>query len=84
MLEELRTSLLEVPLLEAALLDDTLLELLCSKVPELVEGPLELDLPPLEDTLLELSTSLPLSDDFDLELLEPSSLPLLELASSLI
>jgi hypothetical protein len=84
MLEELRTSLLEVPLLEAALLDDTLLELLCSKVPELVEGPLELDLPLLEDTLLELSTSLPLSDDFDLELLEPSSLPLLELASSLI
>jgi hypothetical protein len=84
MLEELRTSLLEVTLLEAALLDDTLLELLCSKVPELVEGPLELDLPPLEDTLLELSTSLPLSDDFDLELLEPSSLPLLELASSLI
>ena len=79
MLEELRSSLLEV-----TLLDDTLLELLCSKVPELVEGPLELDLPLLEDTLPELSTSLPLSDDFDLELLEPSSLPLLELASSLI
>jgi hypothetical protein len=90
MLEELRTSLLEVPLLEAALLDDTLLKLSAS-LPlsddfdsELLEVtllellPLELDLPLLEDTLLELSTSLPLSDDFDAELLEPPSLPLLE------
>ena len=34
--------------------------------------------------LANLSTSLPLSDDFDAELLEPPSLPLLELASSLI
>ena len=70
MLEELRTSLLEVPLLEAALLDDTLLE-----VP-----PLELDLPLLEDTLLEdsleLFASLPLLDVALLELF--ASLPLSE------